>query len=107
MEREPCLRLAARAAADPRRSSLDQPAAASRSIPVRRATRELRLRQRIDSLLAQRNAAWRRERELADHLRLNALEPSEREIVLQRRLDERHEQIRVLKERLREAYSAA
>ena len=107
MEREPRLRLAARAAADPRRSSLDQPAAASRSIPVRRATRELRLRQRIDSLLAQRNAAWRRERELADHLRLNALEPSEREQVLQARVDHLNRRVIALHEELREARRVA
>lgn len=107
MEREPRLRLAARAAADPRRSSLDQPAAASRSIPVHRATRELRLRQRIDGLMAQRNEAWRRQRRLEDEIRLAALDPSARERVLQARVDHLNRRVIALHEELREARNVA
>ena len=106
MEREPRLRLAARAAADPRRSSLDQPAAASRST-LTLAAREVRLRQRIDSIAHRLDAKERRILWLEDRLRLAAVDPSEREIVLEARLKHMNRRVIALHEELREARNVA
>ena len=69
--------------------------------------REIRLRRRIDGLVAQRNEAWRRQRRLEDDLRLCALEPSERERVLQARVDHLNRRVIALHGQLREARRVA
>lgn len=111
MEREPRLRLAAnppRAA----RAETDPSAAAraSRSSVYDEelvSWLELRLRRRIDSIAHRLDGKERRILWLEDRLRLAALAPSERELVLEARLKHMNRRVIALHERLREARRVA
>lgn len=116
MEREPRLRLSSGRPGQPRTSNPSSPQNAP-AVPLPKMRdvadvlalrgREIRLRRRIDGLVAQRNEAWRRQRRLEDEIRLAALEPSARELVLQARVDHLNRRVIALHEELREARRVA
>lgn len=109
MEREPRLRLSSGRPGRPRTSNPSSPQNAP-AVPLPHLVlrgREIRLRRRIDSLVAQRNEAWRRQRRLEDEIRFAALEPSARELVLQSRVDHLNRRLIAIHEQLREARRVA
>ena len=110
MEREPRLRLAANVSPRAARAShTADPSAAARASrsTLTLAAREVRLRQRIDSIAHRLDAKERRILWLEDRLRLAAVDPSEREIVLEARLKHMNRRVIALHEELREARNVA
>lgn len=107
LERGPRLRLAASSSRAARASHTADPSAAARASgsSLALAAREVRLRRRIDALLAQRAAKERRILDLESLLRIDGAD--ERIAVLESRLKHLNRRIIVLREELREARSVA